>query len=159
MTLTIARRRESFEIAGLPAPQGSKTAIVVSGKARVVEGRGGQRARHKAWRTDVAQAAKDLTTHPDPEIRVARFDGPTHLSVTFLMPRPKSRPKRHHGWHTVTPDKDKLLRSTLDGLVAGGLLADDRIVCVISLSAIETSGWTGAMVTLEELGPAEERAA
>jgi len=144
--------RHQFEVIGLPAPQGSKSAVTIGGEARIIEGKtDGQRAKHKAWRIAVAQAAKDLTTHEDPTIRAEQFTGPTLLSVTFLMPRPKSRTKRHHGWHVVAPDLDKLLRSTLDGLTDGGLLADDKIVCTIAAAKAETTGWTGAMVTLEEI--------
>lgn len=151
MTIVEIPRRESFEITGLPAPQGSKTGIRMGDAVRIVEGKGAQRKRHKAWRLAVAQAAKDLTTHEDPAIRADQFTGPTLLSITFLMPRPKSRPKKHHGWHVIAPDLDKLLRSTLDGLTDGGLIADDKIVCAIAATKAETTGWTGAMVTLEEI--------
>lgn len=142
--------RHQFEVIGLPAPQGSKSAVTIGGKARIIEGKTtAQRAKHKAWRNDVAQTARDLTTHPDPTIRVDQYTGPTEMTIQFWMPRPKSRPKKHHGWHTTRPDKDKLLRATLDGLVQGGILADDSLVCVIHLEAIEVTGATGACITLE----------
>lgn len=141
-----------FDVVGLPAPQGSKSAFVRNGRAVMAEGGSSTgRAKHKAWRIAVAEAA-----------RIARdyghhYTGPTALTVAFRFPRPKSRPKSHHGWHTVKPDKDKVLRATLDGLVDGGLLRDDAQVCLISISATEVTEWTGASIYLRPtLTPLED---
>ena len=144
--------RDQYEVNGLPAPQASKTAVVIGGKARLIEGKGtAGRQRTKAWRADVAQAARDLANHEDPAIRATQFTGPTQLTIQFWMPRPKSRPKKHHGWHTVKPDIDKLVRATMDGLTTGGILRDDSIVCALNVEAIGGTGATGAQITLTDL--------
>ena len=135
-----------FEIIGLPAPQGSKSAVVIGGKARILEGKtSGQRAKHKAWRDVVASTARDIAGDDLP------LQGPLEIAVEFRMPRPASRPKRHHGWHSVAPDKDKLMRATLDGLQVGGLVANDSQFSRGFWSACEVEGWTGAVVSITEL--------
>lgn len=140
-----------FEVIGLPAPQGSKSAVVIGGKARIIEGKtSGQRAKHKAWRDVVASTAHDLAP-PVP------FSGPLEVLVEFRLPRPASRSKKHHGWHTVAPDKDKLLRATLDGLQVGGLVANDAMFAAGSWTAREVDGWTGAVITIHALGEAVGR--
>lgn len=132
-----------FEIIGLPAPQGSKSAIVIGGKARIIEGKtGGQRSKHKAWRDVVASTARDIAGDKPP------LKGPLAINVTFRMPKPATRPKKHHGWHCVAPDKDKLLRATLDGLQVGGLVANDSQFAAGGWHAVEVDGWTGAIVTI-----------
>lgn len=137
-----------FEIIGLPAPQGSKTAISRGGKAHVIDGSSATgRAKHKSWRDSVTATARDVadTEHGAP------FKGPLRIDVTFRMPRPRSRPKSHHGWHSVKPDKDKLLRSLFDGLEVGGLIANDSQICAGSWEAVEVDGWNGAVVRLTEI--------
>lgn len=58
------------------------------------------------------------------------LDGPLEVVCTFYMPPPPaSDPSRRYP-HT-TPDLDKLLRSTFDGITRGGLWKDDaRVVAV-----------------------------
>jgi len=63
-----------------------------------------------------------------------RLDGPLCVAVEFIL----KRPKWHHRkrglrpdaptWVTTTPDLDKLLRSTKDGLVQAGVIVDDKLV-------------------------------
>lgn len=126
----------SFDVLGLPAQQGSKS-VMPNGKA--VEGSSTSgRAKTKAWRTAVAERAREIADEH------GQITGPTEVRIQLRFPRPKSRPKKHHGWHTVKPDKDKVLRACLDGLTAGGLIADDNQVCSIQVTAVETDGWTGA---------------
>lgn len=133
-----------FDVVGVPAPQGSKTAVGFGGKVRLIEGRtSGQRIKHRAWRDAVAAAARDHS----PE---RPLTGPLDITVLFRMPRPASRGKKHHGWHAVAPDKDKLLRSTLDGLQVGGLVANDSQFASGSWAAFEVDGWTGAVITVRE---------
>ena len=66
---------------------------------------------------------------------------------------PKSRPAaaRRRGWahKTTAPDLDKLLRAVGDSLQAGGLIADDAAIASITATKIETTSWTGAVVTIE----------
>lgn len=143
----------SFHVLGVPAPQGSKSAVVRGGHAVVIEGASkGQRDRHRNWRSAVAEAARDaLSTHG----LTAALDGPLHLTVTFRHPMPASRPKRirEHGtaWKTSAPDASKLLRATEDGLQAGGLIADDARLAEIVVRKVETVGWTGAEIHIETI--------
>ena len=135
-----------FEVVGVPAPQGSKTAVTTAGKARLIEGGSSTgRAKHKAWRDAVAWCARDVAP-------AQPHDGPLWLSIEFRFPMPKSRPAaaRHAGrWpHTVKPDLDKVLRATCDGLTAGGLIADDARICAVEMEAWEVDGWTGAVIAV-----------
>lgn len=109
-------------VAGRPAPQGSKDAFrhKHSGKVVVVE----KSKAVKPWREDVRQALLDDTGHA----RV-RFDGPVHVQLEFVMPRPKSMPKtRATPPHTKKPDADKLARAILDAVTSAGVWVDDSHV-------------------------------
>lgn len=133
-----------FIVLGVPAPQGSKSAFVRGGRAVVVDGSSATgRAKHQAWRQSVAAcAAARLLDDPAP------FCGPTAVSLRFWLPATKSDPYRTR--HATRPDLDKLVRATLDGLVEGGLLADDSLVYQLeAVKAHATAGhWTGAEITL-----------
>jgi hypothetical protein len=59
------------------------------------------------------------------------LEGPVILAVTFTLVKPKSAPKTKVTWPCKKPDLDKLLRSTCDGLKAGGAYADDAQVVEI----------------------------
>jgi Holliday junction resolvase RusA-like endonuclease len=119
-------------VAGTPAPQGSKTAISVGGKARLIEAGGtAGRAKHKAWRaavTDAAIAARQRTGH-----EMWERPTPIQVSALFIFPMPASRTRadRDRGWcwRTVTPDIDKVVRSTLDALTVAQVWEDDAQVC------------------------------
>lgn len=84
------------------------------------------------------------------------LDGPLKLTVEFRLRMPASRPARvrrvGRAWHTVTPDLDKLVRSTCDALTTGGLIADDARICQLAAEKIEVvDGWLGATITLTRL--------
>ena len=144
----------SFIVMGVPAPQGSKSAFVRGGRAVVVDGSSTSgRAKHKAWRQAVADAASDAAADVDGH---GSFFGPTHVHVDFYLPAIKSAPYR---WlHTTRPDLDKLIRSTLDGLVDGGLLADDSLVYALGVAKHYAAAghWTGAHIVLEDDTQMEE---
>lgn len=111
----------TLTVVGLPAPQGSKTRMP---NGAMVDGGSSAtgRANLRAWRSSVKRAAQDwLATHPQ-----APLAEPLDLTITFWFPLPKSDPYRT--LHATAPDASKLLRSTEDALVHGGLLADDRFV-------------------------------
>lgn len=126
-----------FEVIGLPAPQGSKRHV---GGGRMVE----MSKKVGPWRDAVAHAARDVMAGADP------LDGPLVLLVDFRMPMPASRRKadRERGWKWADrqPDLDKLVRSTLDGLTAGGMIVDDARVVSIDARMREVVGWTGAVI-------------
>ena len=138
----------SFEVIGLPKPQGSKVAFnAAGGKARMKESGG---ADHAAWRNQVAHAARDIAQHADVP---ALFDGPLELGIVFRFPMPASRSKavRSIGTalKTTAPDLSKLIRSVEDSLQAANLIADDaRIVRYGRMEKIETTGWTGCIITI-----------
>lgn len=111
----------AFAVYGTPAPQGSKTARVVRGRAVMRE----SSAKVKPWRALVVSAATDALDALDPWVPL---DGPLVASVVFTMPKPKGAPKTRRTWPAVTPDLDKLLRSTGDALTEAGVWADDARV-------------------------------
>ena len=104
---------------------------------------------HAAWRNAVAAAAKNAAAE------CGTLTGPLLVNIDYRFPMPKSRPKRvrDHGvaWKTTAPDKDKLDRCIGDGLTAGGLIADDSLICSGSSNKVETTGWTGATITITQL--------
>lgn len=136
-----------FEVLGVPAPQGSKRAFVVAGKARMSD-MGSTKA--VAWRDSVSAAARDIAAD------VGRLDGPLGVSVEFRFPMPASRSKAvraaGRAWKVTAPDIDKLLRCLCDGLSAGGLIVDDARFCAVEATKVEVTTWTGAIVTLSNEG-------
>lgn len=116
----------SVRVNGIPAPQGSKRHV---GGGRMVE----SSTAVGPWR-EAVRAQTQLVVGDDGPI-----EGPVDVVLSFYLLRPKghfgarglrpSAPRRPG----VKPDLDKLVRSTLDGLVAGGALEDDaRIVGLVA---------------------------
>ncbi len=137
----------SFDVHGTPKPQGSKKAILAGRHAVLKESGGNEFA---AWRNAVADASQRAAKD------VGRFDGPVKVSVHFRFPMPKSRPavarRRGWCWRTVAPDVDHLERALFDGLVAGGLLADDALIVHADCTKTEeATGWHGATITILSL--------
>lgn len=138
----------SFEVEGIPAPQGSKTAVTQGGRARVIEGGSSTgRAAHRAWRQAVHHAAADMAGD-DP------IDVPVTVTMTFRFPMPQSRPRRTWStgwaWKSTKPDLDKLVRSTCDSLVTARLVADDARIAQVRAEKVEIAGsWHGAEITVE----------
>lgn len=111
-------RTVAFRVRGVPAPQGSKRAFVVKGRAVLTEAS----ARVKPWRQDVKTAAEEALNGRAP------LTAPVEVRVTFVLPRPASAP-RSRFLPDVTPDLDKLARSSMDALTAAGVFDDDKRVC------------------------------
>lgn len=119
-----------FHINGTPAPQGSKRHV---GRGVLVE----SSKRVKPWRAAVAAAAS---------AQGVRLAGPVFVRLSFYLPRPAGHYGTGRNAHKVKAsapmwptsrahgDLDKLVRSTLDGLVAGGLLAEDDFVVELTAS-------------------------
>lgn len=147
---TTTTTEASFRVLGVPAPQGSKTAVVRGGKPRLLEG-GSTKGReaHQAWRTAVGWEARAAAQRDGalPE------DAPLTVVLAFFMPKPQSRPKKAV-WADRKPDLDKLIRATVDGLADGGLLAhDSRIVSVTASKRYAEIGEpTGALVDVRLTG-------
>lgn len=105
-----------FFVPGTPAPQGSKSFKGIRG------GRGILVESSKAlgpWRERVALAAH---SHAD-----GLMGGPIGIRLKFVMPRPKSTPKRTTPPAVKRPDIDKISRAILDA-ITGVLIADDSQV-------------------------------
>jgi len=118
-------------ISGIPAPQGSKRHV---GGGRMVEA-------SKAvgpWREAVRAETQRSMGTSEP------LAGPVHVNLMFWLKRPANHfgTGRNAGmikdsaplFPAVLPDLDKLVRSSLDGIVAGGAIGDDRQVCTLSAS-------------------------
>lgn len=137
-----------FRVVGVPAPQGSKTAVMRGKRPILIEGSSTVgREAHRAWREAVGWAAKEQVSKHGP----FGDDVPLHVQIAFAMPRPKSRPKKAI-WADRKPDLDKLIRSTFDGLSDGGLVRhDSRVVTVTASKSYAKPGKaTGAIVMVTE---------
>lgn len=111
-----------FRVAGRPVTQGSKTGIIVGGRAILVEK---ARDRLKPWREAVRSTAiEHLGDVWQP------FPGPVHVGLVFALPKPASAPKTRRTWPTGarSGDVDKLARACLDALTDAGVWRDDAQV-------------------------------
>jgi Holliday junction resolvase RusA-like endonuclease len=122
---TPVSRTVAFKVRGVPAPQGSKRAFVVNGRAVLTEAS----AKVKPWRQDVKAAAEEALNGREP------LTGPVEVRVTFVLPRPASAPKARF-LPDVTPDLDKLARSSMDALTAAGVFDDDKRVCDLHIRKV-----------------------
>jgi len=98
-------QRLTIEVAGLPAPQGSKTIY----RGRLVEASG---EKLKKWRKAIAE---ECAKHSDSNI----FLGPVEVEIDFYLPRPASVKQAKRPFPIVPPDVDKLSRACLDGIGQG----------------------------------------
>ena len=124
-----------FNVPGTPAPQGSKTARVINGKAIMFEANAGL----KAWRERV-KTAGELAT-----LEHGQLQGPIEAVLLFTLAKPKTVKR---DWPSVKPDLDKLIRGTLDGLTKSGIYVDDAQVVAISATKVYGSE-PGCHITLE----------
>lgn len=137
-----------YHVAGRPAPQGSKRHI---GGGRMVESSRHVGPWREAVRAETQRVAADTAA------------GPVAVRIDFGLPRPKSHFRTGHSagvlrpdapiWHAQTPDLDKLVRATLDGLADGGAFSDDKLVARLATQ----KRWSrpgerpGATIWVEEL--------
>lgn len=135
-----------FTVYGTPAPQGSKRHV---GGGRMVE----SSKKVGPWRDSVAHAARQAYQGP-------ALDGPLSVTVAFRFPATSSWRKadkvRGWRWKDRTPDLDKLLRSTFDGMKSAGLIADDARIVKVEAEKYETDGWLGASVAVEQIDAADQ---
>jgi crossover junction endodeoxyribonuclease RusA len=141
-----------LQVLGVPAPQGSKSAMMIGGHARVIEGTSDiGRAKFRSWRHGVKTAATDwLALNPQ-----APLNEPLYLHITFRLSLPASDAYRSRHW--VKPDLSKLLRSTEDALVDAGLIRDDSLVCEAHINKRYCHGGDspGATIRVVPLGALE----
>lgn len=137
MTQPQNREARTFFVPGTPAPQGSKRYVGQhGGRAVLVE----SSKKVKPWRHTVSQVANMFYTNP--------IDGPVYIGIQFIMPRPKSLPKRIT--HMVKkPDLDKLIRSTLDALSGIAFTDDNRVTRITATKQYaKPTDPTGAQITI-----------
>lgn len=117
-------RLASFQILGLPAPQGSK-----SFKGMVQGARGQEIPRLvesskelPKWRRQ-AKLQASLQWRGRPALGV-----PLVAVMTFTLPKPTSAPKTRRTWPSKKPDVSKLARALEDSLTDAGVWIDDALV-------------------------------
>jgi hypothetical protein len=134
----------TFVVLGTPTAQGSKRAFNNPAGGRPIM-REENFEKTKTWRQDVVVAARNvLRIGPEDEHGMAERIGhpfglgAVHAHIMFIFARPKHhfrtgryahelRPNAPRP-HTIKPDVDKLLRSTLDALTTAGMWKDDAQV-------------------------------
>jgi Holliday junction resolvase RusA-like endonuclease len=127
----------TFFTPGTPAPQGSKSGFIRGGRVVLVE----SSKKVKPWREAVSRVAREHCT----EI----IDGPVTVNIEFMLPRPKSLPKRVKQ-HVKKPDTDKLIRSTLDALSGIAYVDDNRVNAIHAVKHYcHPDATPGATITIE----------
>lgn len=130
MTIFALQQVCTFDVRGMPGPQGSKKAVGRDRKGRAILVESSKKV--KPWRQQVEAAAVGCMAGG-----AWRLDQPVWLSMVFTMPKPASAPKRRRTWPMRMPDLSKLCRSTEDALVTAGMLKDDaRIVEYVRLAKV-----------------------
>ncbi len=110
--------KTTFFVPGLPAPKGSTRAFLNKWTGRIAV-TADNRVTQKAWQSSVTALASIHLRGPTA--------GPVWIGASFIMPRPKSLPKRVQH-HLKKPDYDKLLRCVLDGLTGIAYRDDAQVV-------------------------------
>ena len=131
-----------ISVRGMPAPQGSKRHV---GGGRMIE----QSKAVGPWREAVRAETQRVA-----EGTGGVFDGPVSVSIRFILPRPKSVPKRIT-WPAKRPDLDKLARAVLDGLTDGGAWLDDGQVVRMMLVKLyqNDQDYPGCTIRIESTAP------
>ncbi|MFB7312917.1 RusA family crossover junction endodeoxyribonuclease [Streptomyces sp. NPDC056192] len=109
---------------GLAGPQGSKTAVGYGRSrktGRAIPLMRESSAKVKPWREKVTAAIEAALLTGEAQY----LAGPVRADITFTMPKPGSAPKRRRTYPAVTPDIDKLERSTYDAITKANAWEDD----------------------------------
>ncbi len=130
-------RMISFQVHGLPIPQGSTRVWMVKGRPITTSSAKGL----SAWRRLVA----DVAQHYAPQ---QPWEGPVGIDLHFGLPKPKSAPKTRRVWPDKRPDLDKLTRAVLDALTYV-VFADDSQV--IEIRASKDYGAPGVVVEIRRI--------
>lgn len=129
----------TFFVEGVPAPQGSKTAKCINGRAVMWEASKGV----KVWRDTVtAQAMIQMIAQ-----NLETIEGPVELVLDFRLPKPKSV---NRALPSVKPDLDKLIRSTCDALTKSKIYKDDALVVAIGASKSYADSKPGCFISIQE---------
>jgi crossover junction endodeoxyribonuclease RusA len=126
-------------VVGRPAPQGSKRHV---GNGRMVE-----MSKHvEPWRLAVRDEAR--VYFPEP------LTGPVSVMIRFYLKAPRVIPAEREGRPITTPDLDKLVRSTFDGLTGVAFVDDAQVVEVIASKHYCEPGDSGAEVSVVRMSDA-----
>lgn len=130
----------TIEVAGLPAPQGSKRHV---GNGRMIEMSKAVAPWREAVRAET-QRAMDGTMP---------LEGALEVRINFWLPRPASAPRRVT--HPAKrPDLDKLIRAVLDGLTAGGAWKDDgQVVTLLATKRFADGSGPGCSIQITQEMP------
>lgn len=115
-----------FEILGPPVGEGRPRAV----RAGALGVRMHAAPRSAEWRALAARQMRDEMGASGP----VDVDLPLVVTIEAVMPRPKSLPKKAgtgRVFRSCKPDVDNLAKSSLDALVQGGVITDDRQVAVL----------------------------
>ena len=75
------------------------------------------------------------------------------LELEFVMPRPKSTPKKSTPAAIKRPDLDKLVRAVMDAITGVVVVDDSQIVHLVATKRIaELDEQTGVMLVAHEVG-------
>ncbi|MGS2592073.1 RusA family crossover junction endodeoxyribonuclease [Streptomyces hebeiensis] len=117
----------NIDVYGIAGPQGSKTAVGYGRSrktGRTIPLMRESSTKVKPWRDKVQAAIEAALLAGD-----ARYlAGPVRADITFTMPKPIKAPKRRRSYPAVTPDIDKLERSTYDAITKARAWKDDGAV-------------------------------
>ncbi len=138
-----------FTVPGRPAPQGSKRHV---GYGIMVE----SSPEVGPWRERVALAAHNAMLATGATL----FTGAVTVDLRFVLPRPKSTPKRRTPPAVKRPDVDKLARRVGDALTGVVLLDDAQVVELRAGKRLAAIGETpGVAVTVTKNRDCERNSA
>jgi crossover junction endodeoxyribonuclease RusA len=128
----------SFFVEGEPAPQGSKTAKCVNGRAVMWE----SSKKVKGWRDTVtAQAQIEMIAG-----KLETIHDPVKLRLSFYLPKPASVKRQ---LPSVKPDLDKLIRSTCDALTKSKIYQDDALIVMVTATKHYRKDKIGCLIAIE----------
>jgi len=112
-------------IYGLPVAQGRPRARALRLPNGIITASVYERAEDKDWKRTVLSQALDAKP-PAP------VEGPLSMSLAFLLPRPKSLPRRARH-HVKKPDADNLAKAVTDAL-RGVIYRDDSQIVALHVT-------------------------
>lgn len=127
----------SFQVHGLPIPQGSTRVWMVKGKPITTSSARGL----GPWRRLVADVAQGYAPKEP-------WEGPVGIQLHFGLPKPKSAPKTRRVWPDKRPDLDKLTRAVLDALTYVVFGDDSQVV---DIQASKDYGAPGVVIEVRRI--------
>lgn len=138
-------RALSFNVPGVPQPQGSKRSFrhIHTKKMVVVE----DNVKLAPWRETVTYLARNaVVRHGD----WLPLEEPVAVGLRFYLPRPATVSRKQRPLPMVKPDIDKLTRAILDSMTAARVYADDARVVELHVHKLYADDrQPGVWVTVE----------